>query len=96
MEGVSLAVGAAGLARDRVQAAGLAEARLNELLADGTWESGDQADEFGPDRPGWRWEVTVENWTDTLLRQVTVTVTWPTRGRQYSLSITTLAYSGDM
>lgn len=94
MEGVSLAVGAAGLARDRIEAASLAETKLAELLADGSWQSGDQSDDFGTERPGWRWAATVEDWSGTTLRQVELRVTWTSRGHERSVAITTLAYAG--
>jgi type II secretion system protein I len=94
LKGVSLAMGAADLARDRVEAAGLAEAKLNELLADGTWQSGVQSGEFETERPGWEWELTVEDWSGTTLRQVEIAVTWTSRGRERSVSIVTLARVG--
>lgn len=94
MKGISLALSAAHLARERVEAAGLAEAKLNEMIADGTWQDGDQSEEFGTDRLGWRWDLTVEAWSVTSLDQLTLTVTWATRGREHSVAIATLVPTG--
>ena len=96
MKGVSVAMGAADLARERVEAAGLAEAKLNETLADGSWQSGDQADDYGTERPGWGWALTVEDWSGTTIQQVEVAVTWTSRGRERSVAIATLAYAGSV
>ena len=94
MKGVSLGIGAADLARDRIEAAGLAVATLNALLADGSWQGGDQSGDLGAERPGWEWALTVEDWSGTTVRQVEVTVTWTSRGRERSVALVTLAYAG--
>ena len=96
MQGVSLAVGAADVARERVEAAGLAEAKLNEVLADGSWQNGDESDDFGTERPGWGWALTVEDWSGTTIQKVEVAVTWTSRGRERSVAIATLAYVGSV
>jgi len=94
MKGVSLGIGAAALARDRMEAAAMAEAKLNEVLADGSWQGGDQSGDFGSERPGWEWALTVEDWSGTTVRQVEVAVSWTNRGRERSVALVTLAYAG--
>jgi type II secretion system protein I len=94
MQGISLAMGAADLARDRIEAGGLAEAKLNEVLADGSWQNGDESDDYGTERPGWNWALTVEDWSGTTIQLVEVTVTWKSRGRERSVAIATLASAG--
>ena len=94
MRGISLATAAAGNARRDMEAASLAEATLNELLATGAWQGSELSGDYGQDWPEYRWTAEVENWEGTVLQQVTVHVRWTTRGSEHSVTLTTLAYSG--
>ncbi len=99
------AIGAASnlgaLARDRSEAAALAEARLQELLLTGVWRRGDAAGEFEPpdvrenDARRWRWTLAVEPSQDPLIRAVTLTVQWDRRGQAQSVELTTIADRGE-
>lgn len=95
MKGISLAAMTAGAAKQRMEAAALAETRLGELLATGEWLNGDLSGDFGPDWPDHHWTADVRDWEGTTLRQVDVRVKWTTRGKERSITLTTLVYTGN-
>ncbi len=88
-QALSVSLAAASSARHTTEAAGLAQAKLHELISTGqlnTTSSGD----FGTDHPGYRWEVgTVAR--DYNLTEVSVRVLWAERGLEKSLTVSTLA-----
>ena len=97
MQGITLANGVGGTARRRTEAAGLADEKLNELLALSnnqvpTNGSGD----FSPNFPDYSWQMTVQsNWpldTTGSLYQVDLSVFWTDYGRKQSLTLSTLVY----
>ena len=94
MKGMSLALTAAALARQRVEAASLAESKLAELVATGAWQEGDSSGDFGSDWPDYRWSATVEDWEGTIVRQVDLSVLWKARGTERHVTLTTLVYTG--
>ena len=77
-----------------MEAANLAQTKLSELLATGTWQGGDLSGDFGTDWPAYRWAGAVTEYSGTTLQQLEVRVTWTARGRDYSVPITTLVYTG--
>jgi prepilin-type N-terminal cleavage/methylation domain-containing protein len=95
MNGITLATGAGAAADKRAQGAGLAEEKLNEVLAGQLWESGQLAGDF-PDAPGFQWQGTLQNWsydtTDVGLQELDLRVTWDWRNRQESVQLSTLVY----
>ncbi len=94
MKGVSMATGFAGSAKHRTEASSLAEAKLADLLATKEWQNGDLSGDFEPDWPGYRWVAEVREWEGETLQEVEVRVLWMRRGRERSVSITTLGYKG--
>jgi general secretion pathway protein I len=96
MNGVTLATGAGANANKRAQAAGLAERKLNELVAGQLWEGGQMAGDFNPDAPGYQWQASVQNWqydtTDAGLQELDLKVTWQWRNREESIQLSTLVY----
>lgn len=92
MMGISLALAAADQARHQDEAASLAHTRLSELVATGETQQASLAGDFGDDWPGYRWIAEVADWEDTRLRQLAVTVFWTNRGRERSVTLTTLVY----
>ena len=95
MEAVSVAMQASDNARQRAEAASLAEAKLNELIATGDWQFGGVSGEFGPAWPDFRWGAAVNDWqTDSTLKEITVHVLWTRRGQERVVSLTTLLYQG--
>jgi len=96
MAGISLALAAADQARDLSQAASLARTMTADVVASGEWQqqatlSGD----FGPDWPAYRWAAQVNDWEGTNLQELAVTVLWTRRGRERTVTLTTLVYTGE-
>ena len=109
MKGIALSSGAATAARRRTEAAGLAEGKLQEIIATNQWQNiSSISGDFGTDWPDYTWQATVTPWTqsatysanssstngtaDSTLQQIDLRVTWKARGRDDSLTISTLAY----
>jgi general secretion pathway protein I len=92
MEGISVAVGVASLAKHRTEAVGLADGLLAEMLATGEWQTGDLSGDFSPDKPQYRWKLEVLDWEETTLRQLDLTVSWDARGQERYVILSTLAY----
>ena len=95
MHGVSLCMRSAQAARQRTEAAGLAEAKLNELLATGDWQSGLLSGDFGEAWPAYRWNGAATEWSDPTLQELSVRVTWTTRGMERDVTLTTLVYDAE-
>jgi prepilin-type N-terminal cleavage/methylation domain-containing protein len=97
MQGVALATRNASDARRRTEAAGLAEEKLNEILATNLWQGGTLAGDFGSDWPDYHWQASVNNWaadtTTVGLEQIDLNVTWTSRNRQQSVTLSTLTYA---
>ncbi len=98
MRGATLATAAASTARRRTEAAGLAEAKLGELVAAQQFQGNSLSGDFGADWPDYKWEASVQSWSRnasvTGLQQVDVRVLWTARGRPESIVLSTLAYTG--
>jgi len=93
MEGITRSVEAGSSAKRRAEAATLAEGKLNEVIILGSANLIDESGEFGPEWPGYMYAVTsqTQDYNDALgLIEVTVTVTWPERGDQRALKVTSL------
>jgi type II secretory pathway pseudopilin PulG len=88
--GVTASLSAAGLARQRAQAAGLAQSKLADLAAEGQWQFAQQGGDFAPQRPEFRWSAQVGDWDGSTLRQLDVVVSWRHRGMDYDLRLSTL------
>jgi hypothetical protein len=94
MKCVSLSVAASDDARKRMEAVALAEQKLSELTASATsTSSGSTTGDFGAERPGFRFEATM-NSVDTALLEIRVRVTWHGRGTDRSIDLATFAYTG--
>ncbi len=97
MKGISLATVAASDAKRRTEAVGLAQAKLGELLATGSYQSGNQSGDFPAQWPGYRWESTLSDYTagDSItLSQLDVRVRFPRRGGDDTITLSTLVRSG--
>ncbi len=95
MKGVSLGIMAASDAKRRTEASGLAQEKLSEIVAAQTWTSGNLSGDFSPNWPGYQWQATVQAWPDdttgTGIQEIDLTVTWQSRGKPSSLTLSTLA-----
>lgn len=95
MQGISLATNAASLARRNLEAAALAEEKLSELVATQEWSSGSLSGDFGEDWPDYKWTAETVS-RDTELMELTIRVTWESRGDERSVSVTTMAFTGGL
>jgi hypothetical protein len=97
MQGLSLATHAASAAKHRTEAAGLAESKLNELVATRQWQTGPLSGDFSPDWPDYRWEATLQSYVNDTsgqnVQEIDLSVFWTNRNRQESVSLSTLAYA---
>lgn len=93
MKGISLGVSAASLSKRSVEAAMLAETKLNELAVVGPWSMGSMSGEFGSDWPDYRWNSVITT-RETDLMEISVNVTWPWRGGERSVGVSTMVYVG--
>lgn len=90
VEGLSIAHRAGVIAERKREAGRLAQQVLNDAIATESWRSGDQAQDFGTDWPGFAWSTTSSDWSETGMSQVTVEVTYKQFGRDYSVALSTL------
>ena len=94
MYGISLSTGAANLAKQRTAACALAANKLNEIVATSAWQTGESNGDFEDTPLTYHWATHVQEWTEPNLHQVTVEVSWTSRGRPRTVAVTTLAYDG--
>jgi prepilin-type N-terminal cleavage/methylation domain-containing protein len=93
MHGISVATAAAGQARHQTEAAALAEAKVSELVATGSWQGSDMAGDFKPDHPDYIWKAAVNTWQGSAsanLMQLDVSVEWTARGGKRNVVVSTL------
>jgi type II secretory pathway pseudopilin PulG len=95
MQGISVALGLTGSARRQMEAVGLAEDRLAEVLVAEEWRDGDASGDFGEDYPDYEWVAVVEDWDGSVVRQVSVQVVWTSRGKERDVIVSTLVYDED-
>ena len=92
MRSISVCTRLGGQSRRQMEAASLAKTKLSELIVTGDWENGNQQGEFEDDWSEYTWSATVTNWTDSLVRQIELTVSWQSLGRKCEVTLSTLMY----
>jgi prepilin-type N-terminal cleavage/methylation domain-containing protein len=97
MYGLNLANRGAALARNRTQAATLAQQKLDEIVALGPLQ--DASGDFPEDSAHYTWTATLApfdspaaNGLTATIEQLTVTVTWQQENQPRSLALSTLIY----
>ena len=95
MRSIGLCTRLGGYSRRQIEAATLARTKLTELTVSQDWQSSEKNGNFGTDWPGYRWAAVVSNWTDSVVSQLDLTVTWQSQGQQRSLTLSTLVYPED-
>lgn len=95
MRGISLAMASTGLAKQRMEAATLAQGKMDELLATGGWRNGGLAGDFSPDEPGYQWRADVSEWNGSTLQLLTVQVRWLAQGHERAVAFDTLVSAGE-
>ena len=97
LRGVSTATGMAAVTRMKTEAAGLAQAKVGELIATNDWQNGASSGNFGTDWPDYRWEAATQAWSgDTSgsnLTQLDVRVIYMFRGHEEAVTLSTMAYA---
>ena len=92
MHGIALATSAGSIAKQRSEAYGLCESKLNELLATGQYQYGNVSGDFSPDFPKYQWSAIIQDWSDPNVQQLDVHVKWTARGTQQDIVLSTLVY----
>jgi len=92
MRGISMATSAGSMAKQRSDAYGMCESKLNELLATGQYQNGNLTGDFSPDFPQYRWTANILDWTDPNVEQLDVHVLWTSRGADQDVFLSTLVY----
>jgi hypothetical protein len=90
--GVNVALASASSARHQAEAATLAEAKLNESVSQGDFNTGGQGD-FGADFPLYHWTLQTTQ-HDLDVTEVMVTVNWSERGDNRALNLSTFVFTG--
>ena len=92
MRSIGLCTRLGGQSRRQIEAASLARTKLTELTSSQDWQTSEKRGDFGSDWPGYQWTAAVSNWTDSVVSQLDLTVTWQSQGQQRSLTLSTLVY----
>jgi len=94
MYGLSLSTGAAGMAKQRAAAGNIATNKLTEVVATSSWQMGDTNGEIEDAPIIYHWVAHVQDWDEPTTHQLTVQVTWQSRGRDRALAVSTLVWDG--
>jgi type II secretion system protein I len=96
MQGVSIALASASNARQRTEAAAVAQTEMANLLATGQWSGGVLAGDTASNGATYHWQASVEAWPDDTtsvgLQQLDMVVTWTGRSGKRSITLSTLTY----
>lgn len=85
----------AAIAAERTNVAvQLGENKLSELVIDDAWSGAESRGEFGPEWPGFRWELTQGSWEVDSMTELLMDVFFPVQGREQSIRLTTLVSAG--
>ncbi len=72
----------------------LGENKLGEMMIDDAWASADSRGEFGPEWPGYRFELTQGGWEVDNMTELALDVYFPVQGKEQSIRLTTLVTAG--
>jgi len=92
MHCIALAMNASAQAGRRIEATTLAQSKLSELIAQRDDLGGTQQGDFGEIWPQYRWSATTASFDDRV-NTLQLTITWPGRHGDQSLTFTTLTYT---
>ncbi len=94
INGLLLCLATSGHARQQAQAASLAQSKVAELIATGQLDNAELVGDFGSDWPEYRWSAQLNDWEDSRLIQLDVSVTWTRRDKERDVTLSTLVYTG--
>jgi len=92
--GILLCLATAAHAQSQARGVALAQGKLDELVATGSWYDQEMEGDFGDDFPAYTWAALVEDWDDPRLVQLDVAVMWTRRGKDREVVLSTLIYTG--
>jgi len=90
MQAFDVTTSMATLARQRTEAAALADSKINELVGTGDWKLGVLSGDFSPDHPDYRWRADLVNWDTSTLEELDVHVIWEFHGKEHDYTVSTL------
>ena len=92
VHGILLCLAAAEHAGQQARAASLAQGVLAEIVTARDFQNAQMTGDFGQDVPEYTWAAHVGDWQDQRLAQLDVSVMWTRRGREYSVTLSTLVH----
>src|SRR3954469_17531751 len=103
VEGFTIAGRIARLTRQRAEAVAIAQSKMDELVATGTWQQGGQSGEESYRQLTYTWTSEISSWDEAVnqqmvnLQRLDVTVTWPFSGSDVpqKVQLTTVVYLPD-
>jgi Tfp pilus assembly protein PilV len=91
LDALTASLRSAETARAYTTAVYLGRQVIEETLAEGEFQAGDDTGGFGPAWPGYAWHQVMEETDRTGLYTLSVSVTWTERGREREWRAVTLA-----
>ena len=92
VDGILLALATAGVAKDRAEAASLAQNVMAEIVAAGDYQDVADSGRLDPQGREYAWSAQWDEWDIASLKHLTVTVSWERRNRERSVALSTLVY----
>lgn len=91
MEGLHIASRAGMVAERKREAARVAERLLEESMVTTNWTQSAQSGVVQELDRQYRWSLRSERWTESTMQLLSVEVTFPVQGKDYSVELSTLA-----
>lgn len=90
LEGISIA-NKAGIASSRQNTASfMGNNLMNELVLNNQWQSAGGSGDFGPEYPGYSWQLSQEAWPEDVMVVLHLDVIYPVQGQTRGLRLSTL------
>src|SRR4051812_4048031 len=76
MHAISVATNVASTAKNKAEAAILADSLLNEMRTTRMWQSGALSGDFGEDHPQFHWTAELKDWDASTLKELDIRIVW--------------------
>src|SRR5436190_6925788 len=93
MHGLQIASRAGAVAERKREAARVAERVLNESVVTTNWNQAVQSGTVVEAEREYRWTLRTETWTESTMQLLSVEVTFPVQGQDYTVPMSTLVNS---
>ena len=93
MHGLQIASRAGAVAERKREAARVAERVLNESVVTTNWNQAVQSGTLLEAEREYRWTLRTETWTESKMQLLSVEVTFPVQGQDYTVPMSTLVKS---